>query len=59
MCQTGYGPVLRSLTNAHVREMGRVGGAENRALRGVPESDTEHPEPEQEGQTICRCERLG
>ena len=30
--QTGYGPVVHSLTNAPVRDMGRAGCAEDRAL---------------------------
>ena len=51
--QTGYGPVVRSLMNAPVREMGWAGGAEDGALRGVPDSDTERSEPQQEGRAVC------
>ena len=54
----GYGPMVRSLTNAPVRDMGQADCAEDGALR-VPDSDTERPKPEQEGRAVCRCERLG
>ena len=56
--QMGYGPMVRSLTNAPVRDMGQADCAEDGALR-VPDSDTERPKPEQEGRAVCRCERLG
>ena len=56
--QMGYGPMVRSLMNAPVRDMGQADCAEDGALR-VPDSDTERPKPEQEGRAVCRCERLG